>query len=61
MKKLLKIVKKIVIGALLLYSYNLIAVSFNMTIPINYITILLVAFLDLPAILLLSLSLAFVF
>ena len=61
MKEIFKIMKKIVIGALLLYSYNLIAVSFNMMIPINWITILLVAFLDIPGILLLALSLAIIF
>ena len=61
MQKLINLVKKIVIGILLIYSYNVIAVAFNMTIPINYITILLVAFLDIPAMLLLTLSLSFVF
>jgi len=56
MKKLIKIIKKIVLGALLLYSYNLIAVSFNMTIPINIFTIAVAALLDIPGMVLLTLA-----
>lgn len=61
MKALIKIVKKLIIGALLIYSYNLIAVNFNMTIPINYITVILVAFLDIPGMVLLTLASIFIF
>ena len=56
-----KIVKKIIFGAFLLYGYNLIAVSFGLMIPINYITILLVGILDIPAMFMLIASLVFVF
>ena len=33
------LIKKIVLSAFVLYGYNLIAVNFNMIIPINYITV----------------------
>lgn len=56
-----KIVKKFIFGAFLLYGYNLIAVSVGLMIPINYITILLVGILDIPAMFMLIASLVFVF
>ncbi len=46
----LKYLKKIVLGGFLLYAYNLIAVSFNITIPINFYTILTVGLFDIPGI-----------
>ena len=49
MKKIVGIVKKIVISGFLLYGYNLIAVNFNMILPINIITLLSIAFLGTPA------------
>lgn len=49
MKKIIELVKKIVISGLLLYGYNLIAVNFNMILPINIITILSITFLGSPA------------
>ena len=49
MKKIVGIVKKIVISGFLLYGYNLIAVNFNMILPINFITLSSVAFLGAPA------------
>ena len=36
---------------IILYGYNLIAVNFNMVIPINVITILLITFLGVPSLL----------
>ena len=45
----LDILKKIIFGFVILYGYNLIATSFNMTIPINIITIGLVSLLGAPA------------
>lgn len=42
-KFLLKIVKKIVIAILILYGLNLITVNMDVIIPINLITILIVA------------------
>lgn len=38
-KKIVKIIKKIVFSFLLLYTYNVFAVSYNMMIPINYYTL----------------------
>lgn len=45
----LDLLKKIIFGFVILYGYNLIASSFNMTIPINIITIVLVSLLGAPA------------
>ncbi|MEG0825875.1 MAG: pro-sigmaK processing inhibitor BofA family protein [Bacilli bacterium] len=49
MKKIFKILKKIVVSSFILYSYNLIAAPLNLIIPINLITILLLAIVGLPA------------
>lgn len=51
-----KILKKMICVIMLLYSFNLIAVKFGIIIPINYITIILVTFLDVPAMVLLIFS-----
>lgn len=48
--KIIDIVKRAVISGFLLYGYNLIAVNFNMIIPINVFTVLGVTFLGAPAI-----------
>lgn len=45
---IIKYVKRLILGGFMLYAYNLIAVTFNITIPINFFTILLVGFLDIP-------------
>lgn len=50
LKKLLKIVKKVLMAAILLYAYNKIAVSINAIIPINAFTIMLVSILGIPVI-----------
>ena len=49
MKKIVTIVKRIVISGFLLYGYNLIAVNFNMILPINFITLFSVSFFGTPA------------
>ena len=49
MKKIVTIVKRIVISGFLLYGYNLIAVNFNMILPINFITLFSVSFFVTPA------------
>ncbi len=49
MKKIMNVLKKVVISGFLLYGYNLIAVNFNMTLPINFITLFAVFFLGTPA------------
>lgn len=51
MKNVLVIIKKIIMSYIILYGYNLIAVNFNMVIPINVITILLITFLGVPSLL----------
>lgn len=61
MKKIFVIIKKIIISAFFIYSYNLIAVKFNMIIPINIITISFVSLLGMPAMFFLIASMLFVF
>ena len=47
--KIFKLMKKIVMAAVLLYTYNQFAVSFNAIIPINFVTIAFVSILGIPA------------
>lgn len=49
MKKVIKIVKKIIFSALLLYGYNVIASPLNVIVPINFINIGLMTILGVPA------------
>ena len=49
MKKIVECFKRIIISGFILYGYNLIAVNFNMILPINIITLLSIAFLGTPA------------
>ncbi len=49
MKKIIKIIKKIVFSALLLYGYNVIAAPLNVIIPINFINIGIMTILGIPA------------
>jgi len=58
---IIKILKKIIFAVVLLYSFNIIAVKFGIIIPINYITVFLITFLDIPAMVLLFFSLILVF
>ena len=51
MKKILEIMKKIVLSFVVLYGYNLIAVNFNLVLPINVFTISIVTVLGLPSLL----------
>ena len=46
LKILMKIVKKIIIGMLILFAYNVFLSSLNLIIPINLVTILIVSMLD---------------
>lgn len=43
-----KYLKRFVLGGFMLYAYNLIAVTFNITVPINLFTIVTVGLLDIP-------------
>jgi hypothetical protein len=45
MKMAISIFRRIIFAGFLLYSYNIISVSFNLVIPINYFSILIVALL----------------
>lgn len=49
MRFILFVVKKIILSAFILYGYNLIAVNFNMIIPINVYTLGFITFLGSPA------------
>ncbi len=48
MKVLFKYIKRFILGGFMLYAYNLIAESFNITVPINLFTIVTVGLLDIP-------------
>ncbi|MBR4671736.1 MAG: pro-sigmaK processing inhibitor BofA family protein [Bacilli bacterium] len=48
MKTVIKIIRKIVFAFILLYTYNLVATSYNIMIPINFYTLGIVSFLDIP-------------
>ena len=52
-KKILKVVKKIIMAVLIIYTYNMIALPLNVPIPINVLTILIVTVLGLPSMLVL--------
>lgn len=49
MKNVIELLKKIIMSYIVLYGYNLIAANFNMLIPINLITVLLVTILGVPS------------
>lgn len=49
MKKIIELFKKVVVNGFLLYGYNLIAVNFNMILPINLVTLLSITLLGTPA------------
>ena len=61
LKKIFIILKKVVMAVFLLYGYNLLAAPLNFIIPINIITVALVAILGVPALLSLILVLVVVF
>lgn len=43
-KSIYKFLKRIVISILILYSYNIVTNQFNLTIPINIFTVLIMSF-----------------
>lgn len=49
MKNILNLLKRVILSFAILYTYNLIAVNFNMVIPINIITISLITFFGVPS------------
>lgn len=58
MKYVLVFFKRIIFGFIILYGYNMIAVNFNLVIPINFATVGLTSALGFPA--LFSLTLLYV-
>lgn len=50
LKKVFKIIKKFIMGAILIFAYNKISLSLNAVIPFNYITIMSVTAFGIPAI-----------
>lgn len=49
LKKILKLIQKFVVSALVLYAYNLIATPLDLIIPINIVTISVLMILGTPA------------
>lgn len=55
-----RLLKKIILSAFLLYGYNLIAVNFNLIIPINIFTVGIVSLLGIPSMMALILFKVFI-
>ena len=51
MNKIIILVKRIIFSTFLIYGYNMIAVNFQLVVPINAITISLVTILGAPGLL----------
>ena len=58
-KLIVKILKKIIIGMVILFGYNTFLSSLNFMIPINVVTIIIASFFDVPGIIGLALFLLF--
>lgn len=61
MKLIYKLFKKIIISSFLLYGYNILVAPLNLIIPINMITVPVVAILGMPSLVSLSLILLFIY
>ena len=48
-KNIVKLLRKVIFSALLIYSFDVFTVSLKLSIPINFITVLLVTLFDIPA------------
>lgn len=46
LKMIFKVIKKIIISILVLYGYNIATQSFNLNIPINIYTVLIITLFD---------------
>lgn len=55
MKLLFSVIKKFIVSMFILYGFNLVAVNFNLMIPINLCTSLVVLFLGIPGLFMLVL------
>ena len=49
MKKIVKLIKRVIFSVLFLYSYNILAESLNLIIPINLVTIGVLTILGIPS------------
>ena len=49
LKKIYKLLKKIVVSAFILYSYNLISVPLNLIVPINISTVSILTIFGIPS------------
>ena len=56
---ILKIIKKIIYALLAIYSLDLIVKGFGIIVPINYYTVIAVAILGFPGLIMLALSFFF--
>ncbi len=54
-KKIFNVIKKIIMAVLFIYAYNKLALPLNVIIPLNVITVCLVAICGIPSILMLVL------
>ncbi len=57
LKVILNVVKKVIIGMILLFGYNTFLSSLNLMIPINVITIVIASLFDVPGVIGLALFL----
>ena len=57
--KLIKLLKKVLFSIVVIYSLDLILRGFNIVVPINYYTILIVTILGFPGLIMLALSFFF--
>ncbi len=55
LQKIFNIIKKIIMSVLFIYAYNKLALPLNVIIPMNIITVCLVALCGIPSILMLVL------
>lgn len=55
LKKIFIVIKKIIMAVLFIYAYNKLALPLNVVIPMNVITVCLVAICGIPSILMLVL------
>lgn len=55
LEKIFNLLKKIIVSVLIIYAYNKLAIPLDVIIPMNVITIMLVAFCGIPSIIMLVL------
>lgn len=50
LKLILKVIKRVIIGMIILFGYNTFLSSLNLIIPINIVTIVIASLFDVPGI-----------